>query len=427
MYLFKNLKLGCASRAIQFNGVRDWHLNGNLLMFSNGADKAAVRTLRIGTAGGAQLTSEDEPIEFGDKIQRSRVEAPYLQLTSDGDVVAVFRTYTSGAGFTDSVSLITTEEDNRWHLPLEGSICKPAIGKTAIYFIEAPKDNGSRASHGPAFKKVSLFDGSLLYVTFPPEINEFGLFVRRDREEDLSGPFSKVTSTTSGRKIEVAKLDTSLKLASNETMAVWSDLHLRVYVFSAVTGQILLTYDRLKHSTLSVSAIEPQVWDLSFSRDLTGVELLHFASYNERTERLSCAFGGSRFGRNAHVASRFFDADYCIGFDFIHSMAIFDEKTRDPFTTIGIMGVQKRFDASPGLSYVWLKRRNYPNNPPITSREAIWITLPPKKGQAYRRILELETPWVVGKDDFFGMVNGYLIYHNSTDQELIVIDFWPEW
>ncbi|KAL8828352.1 MAG: hypothetical protein Q9191_002634 [Dirinaria sp. TL-2023a] len=343
LYFHESLKIGRASRAIQFTGVRDWHLNCHVLMFSNGVDNAAVRTLRIGTAGGTQLTSEDERIEFGDQFEQSRLEVPYLQLTNDGDTIGVFRTYTSGAGFKDTISLMPTNEDKGWHLPLEGG--------TAIYFIEAPKDNGSRDNHGPAFKKVSLVDGSLLYATFPPEINECGLFVGQDRGEDQSGAFPNVTSTTPGRKIKVAKLDTSLKLTGDETIAVWSDLRLRVYVFSADSGQILLTYDRPKHSTLSVSASRPQFWDLSFGRDVNGVESLRFTSYNERTEKLSCAFGGSTRERNDHVAVRFVDADYPLGFDFLHSMDIFDEKTRDPFTIIGIMGVQKRFERSRGLSH----------------------------------------------------------------------------
>ena len=391
-------------------------------MFSNGADKAAVRALRTGTAGGTQLTSEDEPIEFGDEIQRSKLETPYLQLTNNGNVIAVFRAYTSKADFTDSISLITTQEANRWHLPLEGFICKPAIGKTAIYFIEAPRSNGVRSSYGPAFKKVSLADGSLLYATFPPQIYETGVFIRQDQEEKPSSTFSKVASPTSGRRIEVAELDTSLKLSGNESIAIWCDLHLRFYIFSAVTGQILFTYNRSKPSNLSVSVIKPQVWDFSFHPNGEGVDSVRLTSYNERTERLSYAYGA-----NTDVDARFVDADCPIGFDFRHSMAILDEETRDPFTTIGVMGVEKRIDEYPGLSSIWLEPSDRPNNPQITSKEATLVTLPPKKGQTERRVLELETPWVVGKDDFFGIVQGYLVYHNFTDQELIVLDFWPKW
>ena len=405
----------------------DWHLNSNCLIFSNGGDQASIRTFRAGTAAGLQITAGDEPIQLGEDTQRSSQDTPYLQLTNDGNVVVVFRSYTSETEFTDSVSLITAQRGEQWHLPLEGSICKPAIGKAAVYFIEAQQNRQDCSDHGPAFKKISLLDGSLLYATFPPEIEEAGVFVRQDQEQKPSGAFSKVESPTHGRKIEVSKFDTSLKLAGNEIVAVWSDLHLRVYVFSAATGQILFTYNRSTCSILRVSTITPQVWDFYLS-NVRGVDFMRLTSYNERTEGLHYAFGNGDFRRAASSAEvSFIDADYPIGFDLCHSMTIVDEHTRDPFTTVAISGIEKKFSLLEGQSFARLEPVQRSSNDRATSDEEILVTLPPKKGQKERRLLELETPWVIRDEDFFGLVQGYLVYHNFTDQELIVIDFWPEW
>jgi len=69
-----------------------------------------------------------------------------------------------------------------------------------------------------------------------------------------------------------------------------------------------------------------------------------------------------------------------------------------------------------------------PKKDPEDEEHRTLITLPPQPGKdTKRRLLEFEAPWSVGKDDFFGLAQGYLVYHNFEDKELIMIDFWPTW
>ena len=441
VYHYESLQLGLATRAIKFDGVYDWHLNGNALIWSNGYDKASIRVLKA--PNGTPLFSEDEVVQFDRSIPPYRsmqpfYEIPYVQLTKTGDLIVLFRSYIPDANGHEtiedpsqyrcprSIDVLTkmTTDGVQWQLLLRGSICKPAIGKDAVYFMEARPEGQFCGDHGPAFKKVSLATGIVSYSTFPPEINETGVFVRRDQEDNAtSSGHSKVQTPTPGRKIQVAKLDTSLKLAGNETLAVWSDLNQRIHIFSTANGQILFTYNRQDHTTLAVSAIKPQIWDICSRPDIPGIDAVRLTTYDVRTEALTYSFTSGE-KRAQQAAPRFLDADRPVAFDLCHSMNILDDKTRDPFTTMEIVGLEKTISED----RITLGDVVRPEKVEDDSEESTFVTLPPKPGQGNkRRVLELEAPWMVGKDDFFGLVDGYLIYHNLADKELIVVDFWPNW
>lgn len=438
VYHYSSLELGIATRAIKFTGVYDWHMNENAIAWTNGHDKAFIRVLKA--SNGVPISSEDEIADFG---HQPSTEIPYVQLTKTGDLVVLHRSYHNHDEVlpalndqsqhrcppADDVLSKLTKGCELWRIHLKGTICKPAIGKDAVYFVEACPEGPLCGEHGPAFKKVDLATGAVLYTTTPPEIHETGVFVRHNRGDDTITPgYSKIQTPTRGRKIEVAMLDPSLKLAGDEALAVWSDVNLRIHIFSTAAGQILFTYNRDSLTTLAVSGVKPQIWDILARPSIPGIDSLRLSTYDPRTEAVTYAFSSPRIDSwRAHTeAPGFVDADRPMAFNTCHSihMPFTDLNTRDPFTTIETVGLEKTVVGEKIL----LGKVVRPQKDVEDEEYRTLITLPPQPGKdTKRRLLEFEAPWVVGKDDFFGLVQGYLVYHNFEDKELIVIDFWPTW
>lgn len=434
-----------ATRAIKISGVHDWHLNGKAVVWTNRTEKIFTRTLK--GADGTPINSEDEVVDQ-DSESLNFDETPYVLLSKTGDLVILNRSYLPNSNVSDPsnspaqhryssnqccppvVDRLTkiTRQVKQWTLELEGSICKPAMGNDALYFMETrlKLHVSCGISSGTAFKKVNLEDGKVRYSAFLPEVYETGVYVRQDQvyKGPSSGPW--IEKLTPGRQINVATFDTSLKLAGNEELAVWSDAKQRVHIFSTATGQILFTYDRHFESTLAVSATKPQLWDIMNYVSVLGNHAIRVTTYDTRTEALIPSYTlGSDFIDNVPLdESPFFDVDRPVAFGFHHSMNILDDNTRDPFSTIEIFGLEKAvFGEEIILGDVIRSGKNDEEG-----YEGTLITLPavPSKGTK-RRLLELETPWMVGDDDFFGLVEGYLVYHHFADKELILIDFWPTW
>ena len=441
VFNYCSLQLGLATRAFKFYGVYDWHMNRTSIIWCDGTDRVSIRTLRA--SNGTPIASEDEAFEL-DETTKAYFETPYVLISKTEDLILLHRSYipdVDGLGAVVDPSrhrcpksidrlVKITSHGQQWQLELNGSICKPAIGENALYFVEARPQGQFYDDHGPAFKKVDLMTGTILYSTFPPEINETGVFVRYDRDGNIVTPGNLLTPT-GGRSIQVATLDTSLKLAGKEEIAIWSDHNQRIHIFSTANGQILFTYNRLKNSALVVSTVKPQLWDISYRRSTYGIDSVRYANYDGRTETLSYAFtrGERSFGRGHREASHSLDADRPIAFSRCHSMDLVDDKTRDPFTTIEIVGLEKNVSGETiSLGDIVRQLKEGEEEDEDDDDDRTFVTLPPLPGQGpKRRVLEIETPWNDDKNDFFGIVEGYLVYHNFTDKELIMMDFWPDW
>lgn len=432
VYHFSSLELGIATRAFRFTGVYNWHMNENALAWTNGHDKAFIRVLKASNR--VPISSEDKIADFG---HEPSIKIPYVQLTRTGDLVVLHRSYRDHNDIVpalndqphDDVLSKRTNGCEVWKLLLKGTTCKPVVGKDAVYFMEACPEGSLHGEHGPAFKKVDLANGAVLYTTTPPEIQETGVFVRHKNGEDTITPGdSKVKTPTQGRKIEVAMLDTSLKLAGDEALAVWSDLHLRIHIFSTAAGQILFTYNRESLTTLAVSSVKPQIWDILARPSIPGIDFIRLSTYDPRTETVAYAFSSSKFDSwRAHKeAPGFIDADRPVAFNLCHTpgMLFTDLDTRDPFTTIEVVGLEKTVAGEKILLGDVVR----PKKDAEEEEYRTLITLPPQPGKdTHRRVLEFEAPWMVGKEDVFELVQGYLVYHNFEDKELFVIDFWPTW
>ena len=61
------------------------------------------------------------------------------------------------------------------------------------------------------------------------------------------------------------------------------------------------------------------------------------------------------------------------------------------------------------------------------SKTPAGITLPGQGEGEGRRDLTLKMPWKLCGNDYFGIVKGYLVYHNAIDRVLVLVDFWPSW
>lgn len=56
------------------------------------------------------------------------------------------------------------------------------------------------------------------------------------------------------------------------------------------------------------------------------------------------------------------------------------------------------------------------------------MTIPFDEGKADLLVPKVET-WAgdIGRRDYFGMIDGYLVYYDATNRRLLVADFWPSW
>ncbi len=266
-----------------------------------------------------------------------------------------------------------------WSIDLNVSMTRPAIGKDSVYFIHGPCYKTSKdSSKMLSFARHKLCDGSKVFdVPIPPELQAH-------------------------RKIQ--DLDRSLLLTGNECLASWrKNANGDVYIFSTSSGQLLKTIEqsRIRNPPLLQSVVPsldtPGFW-------VTTSRTMKLTTYDE-------------------VPGSFSDVDfYYVDKDpFPHSGSI----TFDGNHSVFLRTVHSYVD--------WCTSRN--NGPNPFGQFAIsptlgtaTVTLPGRsKREGKRREFELELPWELDEEDFFGMMNDYLIYQSPKHEFLVLVDFWPTW
>ena len=266
-----------------------------------------------------------------------------------------------------------------WSIDLEASMTRPAIGKDSVYFIHGPCYKTSKGSSKMlSFARHKLCDGSKVFdVPIAPELQAH-------------------------RKIQ--DLDRSLLLSGNECMASWrKNSNGDVYIFSTSSGQLLKTIEqyRIRNPPLLQSVVPslhtPGFW-------ITNSRTTKLTTYDE----VSGSFSDVDFyyvdeKPFPHSGSTTFDGNHSVFLRIVHAAVDWyasDHNGTNPFGQFAISPTE-------GTATVTLPGRS--------------------KREAKRRDFELEVPWKLDEEDFFGMMNDYLIYQSPKNESLILVDFWPTW
>lgn len=434
-----------ATRAVNITNVIDWHIMGDRLVYwIKPGGGICVHTLR-GPNGEACKISESTTFKLKKEIGNREMMTVFVQSLKDGDLlITACSKSPSSAGSPNALHEYTflmrvslreermkyysnddlgeywylIEEDNlTFGIELHGQIIgRPALGQDCAYFVQNRSTNTSKSQ--PRFTKISLADGTILFSKIMPEIKEAGIIHESGRSftPELSDD-AKVSNP--GRAIEIPQLDRQMVLAKSEDFAIWSDPELRMYVFCTDTGTLLYTYDCDPDSSVTMCSFVNGFWYRYCRDSIAGPYFTHhFCSFSKSQGRV--LFGPPLLQDNE--TSALMD-DECIDLRVEHERydrSVSQEwgDTLDPFTKFRISTME------------WLKAVMF--NPDSEQEHHLVIEmrdLPYKLVTLGRgtRYLEAEIPFSGSDEDICQMVNGYLVYSNTLNNQLILIDFYPEW
>ena len=466
VYHLKNLKRGMATRAANFDNVIDWHIMGDQLVYAckpRGAIR--VRILR-GADGKACNFSEWTMFKLA-KENGGRQSMPvFVQSFNNRDlfITACSKPPSSASSpdalYQDTILMRVSPhekqrmkyrnypsvrevwymigEDNlKFKIDLAGQmICKPALGQDCAYFVQNRSTDTGR--NQPRFTKVSTADGTILFSKTIPEIREAGII------HDNGRSFTPVHSHDAkashpGRAIEVPDHDKQMELTKSEDVAIWSDEELRMYIFCTDTGTLLYTYDRHSNSSVSMCLSEDGFW-YGYQRPAPyGRYLTHyFCTFSKTQGRV--LWGRPAFQYQKSGAYPIF-GDQCVDVQVKHehvknpeSMLRNSTLTMDPLTTFHICTMETRSYQREQVPK-WLNWATMPrfNSNPVQEQQHYLLLEP--RDKPYKRMKLKRGNRTLNASIHFGgretescqMVNGYLIYTNPRINQLILIDFFPEW
>ena len=360
-------------------------------------------------------TASFDVIELNAKnLVPSQMGVRYVQLAPDGQLIVQldYLPYSRmeldvllGLCKSEEILIkLSRDKAITWQVALKAMINRPAIGKDSIYYVQEQQESPSDLAQ-PAFFKADLKDGSIIYeVPLPSHLI-----------------------------IRIAHHNTSLKLTADESLAIWTDLDNKAYVFSTATGELIYAWDRPFSKDLVVSSTKNKFWDVQLDFDNFGsVEEshVHIKSANPfMIERLCLPrahFGESRFfdGDRLICGSLWHENPFPERYDLWPPYRFRDMDVVDPFTVINILAGPD--STSKYLEYSRLNpTRLYPYD---CFADKTTITLPRRSTkERERRTLETELPWLIHDGDYFGMCEDYLVLHSRSDQTLLLVDFWPTW
>ena len=415
MYQNESLKAGLATRAIKCTGAEDWDLRDGILFWSNTEGQVSVRRLQSFNSEMSKKPESKHPDLL--KCFPTAYRLQYVQPVPGGQLVTL-EMYPSD---NDSHSLrrqglvkISTSGEIDWSIKIEASISRPAISHDFICVIHGPRgmDVSGNEYRRLSFQKINLDDGTILMdVDIPPANDTVHDYLRTINSDDRS-----------------------LVLSHEERFAMWIDNCCGRYVLCTTTGKLMYSYaSRVRHpndATIPSSIHPGSFWDVHFPSS-------QFISYDEETE----TFEASYFTLPEDSQIIGYNGDHDLFCHIIHDRPLPNAKFNN-FYHSGGFGKARCMDrfARLGVSCPIRKKSRTRTHRSSSSRfmkpdsDMIWpsktragITLPDQGEGERRRDLTLKMPWKLCGNDYFGIVKGYLVYHNANDRVLVLVDFWPSW
>ena len=428
------MRLGHATRAIQCTGATTWHLKNHTLLWANTGGNVFIRALRtagVGISPHAPAYVADEvinlrkfPIDFDYNISR-------VWLLEEGELVVQLVVSADPAifdrDFPEPVGLLRILRVNKTGSVLWEIACrpewwsKPAIGETGVYFVtEGPVDRT------PKLIKFSTQTGLALsdHVS--------------NREERV------------GFK-ETNQAPDALVLTSHERFAVWRDVDSLITVFSTSSREIIFLCTTQPGNQILTSIADDGIWSINpkllspsptlglVSADGTDGEVENFfmeGSYFASCKESSTDFtlkpihfhwtlreGGLIWGFDGDSGALFMTAYRPFGFLFGAPAPIWQADERiHPFTKVMIATPHRLPPTIP--EHIHFEHEEDP----------VEVSLPAsRRRRRQRRPLKVEIQfewgeeWKIKREDYFRMVENYLIHHSPEGNLLHLIDFWPTW
>ena len=333
----------------------------------------------------------------------------YVQAVSKDEILVTAQTHkTNGDSETiqsQKLILISLSGKKKWVSDIENSTTRAAIGRTSLYIIT---ERMASAFIDTGRSKISLIKLSLSTGSI---------------EMDKALP---IFNNLSGIQPAIILSEEYLVLSLEETSAMRGQAPLSAgghHIICTTTGSLLYSYTN-KSRTIDVAATpsitQNGVWAYGFP---------HTRLTQQNPFDKSWVTHEIHLPRPGVLRDLGFEGDRCLFSHIIHS------KTSEPLPSPrwNAQTYEKRtsnFGVSTARREVLLAgRTTEPSEVSYTTSEPSLVTLP--DGDGGRRELEVKLPWsgVTAEyyRDFFGFLDGYIVYHNKWEELLLLIDFRPDW
>ena len=376
---------GFATRAIKCDGVHDWDLRNDCLLWSNFTGDVSIRSLR--STDGHHL-NHSKTLDLAVHgimpqiptdttwMKRPETHVLYTQLISSEEILVTVSFTLKDADSTGSrkvqkIIKFSERQGVLWSYSPNARIARPAVSKKFIYLVIHDKDRSS-------LMKLGQIDGSVIF----------------------DKPFDD------NLRWEDAWTYMSLSLSVTEDWIYWNSATYSNIIFAASDGQVRYR-DHESYFSLPVpSSIHVGFWT-EWRND---TKLL---TYNEGDAefRVAQIILTNHFDHLNHVL----DGDRSLFFHLVHDRL--PVGSHDPFALLGISQAIPTSSMAVSNTETSMAPSGYSK-----------ITLPGKIGKSQpRRDLEIETSWFMEDDNILRMVNDYLVFKAPSDQSLVLVDFWPDW
>ena len=415
------MKAGLATRAIKFSGAREWHIRGAHIVWSNLQESVSIRVLSSSKASSSSK-SETTRLKVG-KLVPKGYNVKFVQIISEDEILVTAQAERGHHWYQEfgpqKLILISLSGETKWIADVRDPSTRPAIGRASLCLINYRMVGGltSPSDNEMLFTKLSLSTGSL-------EMNKV----------------LPVTDKHYGIHSERPSRNVSLTLSKDEKYAMWVDRYISPPYASSVshhiacttTGSLLYSYKKDHHLGFMAapSITQNAVWAYGFPQTMSTQQNPHDKSWATRGIHLpkpshECYSSTAQLG---------FEGDHSLFSHLIHSKRSEIEKQKrlspsGPSNSHrpSVMRTSK-FGVSTavrGTDALMVDETIGPSDVAYTPSTPWVVTLPDEFRR--RRELEVKLPWSNSKNDFFGFVEGFIVYHNKMAEVLVLIDFRPEW
>ena len=280
-------------------------------------------------------------------------------------------------------------------------ICRPAVSQSDIYFLQSHSVKSNKCR--PSFVKASISDGSIRFSVVVPLIAEAGRIYNNGKQVKPAGA-REIQDSTPVLNIGIQDRDLSLLLTNDQRFCIWSefwsDYENRIYIFCTSSGSLLYTHDHLFGETSWI----PRNLNLRDLKIPVGLRISHSKTW---------------------------------GFNATRGLHAQQSQPRDPFCTMDISPLSiGEYHAL--VLPLWMRELVLPDLHPSLLETGKYlstiqnlaphpVTLPSRDNRATtRRLLEFERPlgYLASLEDIQA---GYLTYWMPGDDQLLIVDFWPNW
>ncbi len=327
----------------------------------------------------------------------------------------------------EKLILISLSGETKWIANVENPFIRPAIGRASLYLISCRMATDyTRPRDGKmTFMKLSLSTGSIEMSKSLPITNEhYGFY---------SNSFSS---------------NESLALSMDEKYAMWVDRYswdpysgtASHNIVCTTTGSLVYSYKNDRHplAFMATSSITKNaVWAYGFPDTMLTQQNPYDKSWATCCIHLPNSYHVCYSREEMTTVQLGFEGDRFLFSHLIHSKLSEIENQEGlwppdtpryhhpPVRRTSKFGVSTAVTGTEVLMVDEITGTPFMPSTLYTPSTPSVVTLP--NGGRGRRELEVKLPWTGYSSDFFGFVEGFVVYHHKQDAILLLIDFRPRW